>query len=89
MFTFRTYIRPLKVLEKRTDVTQRLLAAFMRLPEEVVSMHNMMRCSVSVLLLSPIWVSKLLFSDGILLTWFLQLTHRVFHYKRHAVSVQC
>ena len=57
MFTFRTYIRPLKVLEKRTDVMQRLLAAFMQLPEEVVSVRNMMRCSYPVLLLSPIWVS--------------------------------
>lgn len=37
MFSFRTYLRPLKVLEKRTEVMQRLLAAFMALPEEVVS----------------------------------------------------
>ena len=39
MFSFRTYLRPLKVLEQRTDVMQRLLAAFMALPEEVVTTH--------------------------------------------------
>ena len=36
MFTFRTYLRPLKVLEERTEVMQRLLAAFLALPDDVV-----------------------------------------------------
>ena len=36
MFTFKTYIRPLRVLERRTEVMQRLLAAFLALPDEVV-----------------------------------------------------
>ena len=37
MFSFKTYIRPLKALEQRTAVMQRLLAAFLALPDEVVS----------------------------------------------------
>lgn len=45
MFSFRTYLRPLKVLEKRTEVMQRLLAAFVALPEEVVSAAALKDCS--------------------------------------------
>lgn len=37
MFSFRTYIRPLKALEERSEVMQRLLAAFLALPDDVVS----------------------------------------------------
>ncbi len=37
MFSFKTYIRPLKALEQRTAVMSRLLAAFLALPDEVVS----------------------------------------------------
>ncbi len=37
MFSFKTYIRPLKALQQRTAVMQRLLAAFLALPDEVVS----------------------------------------------------
>lgn len=40
MFSFRTYIRPLKVLEERTKVMQRLLAAFTALPDEVVTYRH-------------------------------------------------
>ena len=47
MFSFRTYLRPLKVLEKRTEVMQCLLAAFMALPEEVVSAAALKHCSAS------------------------------------------
>ena len=34
---FRTYLQPLKVVEERTEVMQRLLAAFLALPDGVVS----------------------------------------------------
>lgn len=37
MFSFKTYIRPLRVLETRSAVMRRLLAAFLALPPEVVS----------------------------------------------------
>ena len=37
MFTFKTYIMPLKISEERTEVMERLLAAFIALPDEVVS----------------------------------------------------
>lgn len=40
MFTFRTYLRPLKVLEERTEVMQRLLAAFLALPDEVIAYRH-------------------------------------------------
>lgn len=40
MFSFRTYLQPLKALEQRTEVMQRLLAAFTALPEEVVRSLN-------------------------------------------------
>ena len=47
MFSFRTYIRPLKVLEERTKVMQRLLAAFTALPDEVVSSWTWIQDSFS------------------------------------------
>ena len=37
MFALRTYLQPLKVLEERTEVMQCLLAAFLALPDGVVS----------------------------------------------------
>lgn len=40
MFSFKTYIRPLKALEQRTAVMQRLLAAFLALPDEVVAYRH-------------------------------------------------
>ncbi|KAL0019082.1 hypothetical protein WJX79_005683 [Trebouxia sp. C0005] len=40
MFSFKTYIRPLKALEQRTAVMSRLLAAFLALPDEVVAYRN-------------------------------------------------
>ena len=46
MFTFRTYIRPLRVLEERTEVMQRLLAAFTALPDDVVSLCESVLCHV-------------------------------------------
>lgn len=46
MFTFRTYMRPLRVLEERTEVMQRLLAAFTALPDDVVSLCVSVLCRV-------------------------------------------
>ncbi|DBA97601.1 TPA: hypothetical protein ACH3X3_012506 [Trebouxia sp. C0006] len=40
MFSFKTYIRPLKALEQRTAVLQRLLAAFLALLDEVVAYRH-------------------------------------------------
>ncbi|DBA84401.1 hypothetical protein WJX77_002687 [Trebouxia sp. C0004] len=40
MFSFKTYIRPLKTLKQRTEVMRRLLAAFLALPDEVVAYRH-------------------------------------------------
>ena len=47
MFSFRTYIRPLKALQQRREVMQRLLAAFTALPEDVVSLQPLLLWSAA------------------------------------------
>ena len=55
MFTFKTYIRPLRVLERRTEVMQRLLAAFLALPDEVVITDMLLSFWLLLLSIANVW----------------------------------